>query len=73
MRGDRILRSRLRERVVLTLKSGAAFAGILYSCDARSLVLREAAAVGVAERGTGLPPDGEVIVLMPDVAYIQRP
>lgn len=70
---DRILRSRLRERVVVTLKTGDAFAGILYSSDDKALVLREAMAIGAAGRREDLPLDGELIVLVPDVAYIQRP
>lgn len=72
-RRSRVISSRLRERVVVTLKSGTAFRGVLYSHDDKALVLRETEALGAGERSTDLPIDGELIVLLPDVAYIQRP
>jgi hypothetical protein len=59
--------------VIVTVKSGDTFGGVLYSADDKALVLREAAALGAGERSTDLPLDGEIIVLLPDVAYIQRP
>lgn len=68
-----MLSSRLRDRVVVTLKSGDAFVGVLFSHDNKALVLREAQAVGAGDRSTDLPLDGELIVLLPDVAYIQKP
>lgn len=70
---ERVLTSRLRERVVVTLKTGDAFAGILFSHDSRALVLRETEALGAGERSTNLALDGELIVLLADVAYIQKP
>ncbi len=70
---SRVLASRFRDRVIVTTKTGAAFAGVLYSCDGKALVLRDAAAVGEGERRTDLPLDGELIVLFADVAYIQKP
>jgi small nuclear ribonucleoprotein (snRNP)-like protein len=73
MTRSRVLSSRFRERVIVTLKSGDCFDGILYSADRVSLVLRNAEAVGVGEKRTNLPVDGEVIVLLADVLYIQRP
>lgn len=69
----RILASRFRERVIVTTKTGEAFHGILVSADRKALVLRETSALGAGERKTDLPLDGELIVLLPDVAYIQRP
>lgn len=68
-----MLSSRFRERVVVTTKSGDAFDGILYSADKSALVLRQAAAVGAGENKTNLPLDGELIVLLADVAWLQRP
>jgi hypothetical protein len=59
--------------VVVTLKTGQSFSGVLYSSDNKALVLRDTAAIGAGERATDLPVDGELIVLLPDVAYIQRP
>lgn len=70
---SRILTSRFRERVLVTVKAGDTFDGVLYSADDKALVLRQAAAVGVGENKTDLPLDGELIVLLADVAFIQRP
>lgn len=70
---SRVLTSRFRERVILTTKTGETFAGLLYSCDKSALVLRQCAAVGAGENQTDLPLDGELIVLLADVAYLQRP
>lgn len=70
---SRVLTSRFRERVVVTTKSGESFDGILYSADDKALVLRQAAAVGAGENKADLPLDGELIVLLADVAFMQRP
>lgn len=70
---SRVLRSRLRERFMVTTKDGAAFAGVLYSLDDRALVLRDAEAVAAADDKSNVPLDGEVILLVADVAYMQRP
>jgi len=59
--------------VIVTTKAGESFSGVLYSHDDKALVLRETRALGAGERSTDLPLDGELIVLLPDVAYIQRP
>jgi hypothetical protein len=69
---SRVITSRLRERVVVTLKTGDAFSGVLFSHDSKALVLRESEALGAGERRTNLALDGEIIVLLPDVAYIQK-
>jgi hypothetical protein len=73
VRRSRVIAARLRERVIVTCKSGDSFAGILFSHDAKALVLRETEALGAGERRTNLALDGELIVLLADVAYIQRP
>lgn len=70
---SRVISSRLRERVIVTTKGGPAFSGVLFSHDDKALVLRETQALGAGERSTDLPLDGELIVLLPDVAYIQKP
>lgn len=70
---SRILTSRFRERVIVNCKSGAAWAGVLYSCDRLALVLRDVSAVGEGENQSNLLMDGEVIVLFADVDFIQRP
>lgn len=68
-----MLTSRFRERVLVTTKSGDTFDGVLYSVDNAALVLRQAEAVGAGENKTNLPLDGEIIVLLADVDFIQRP
>lgn len=68
-----MLTSRFRERVMVTTKAGDTFAGVLYSADKTALVLRSTEAVGAGENKTNLPLDGELIVLLADVAFIQRP
>lgn len=73
MSRSRVLSSRFRERVVVTTKAGESFDGVLYSADNKALVLRQTAAVGAGENKTDLPLDGELIVLLADVAFIQRP
>ena len=73
MFGNLVLKNRWRERVVVTLKSGESFAGVLWSNDSRALVIRNASALAAGERREDLPLDGEVIVLLADVDFIQRP
>lgn len=73
MTRSRVLTSRFRERVLVTVKSGETFSGILYSADKHALVLRGTEVVGAGENKTDLPLDGELIVLLADVAWIQRP
>lgn len=70
---DRLVKRRLRDRVVITLKSGTAFSGVLYEADGKSYVLRAAEALGVASNGSNAPVDGEVIVARSDVEFVQRP
>lgn len=72
MRRSRVIASRLRERVIVTLKTGDAFAGLLFTHDNKALVLRETEALGAGERRTNLALDGELILLLADVAYIQK-
>lgn len=67
------LRSRRRRRVLVTLKSGESFAGVLAEADAAAVVLREAVAVAAGPRGDDAVVDGELLVLTPDVAYVQFP
>jgi small nuclear ribonucleoprotein (snRNP)-like protein len=69
---SRVLSSRLRERVIVTTKTGHAFAGVLFCIDKSALVLREAQAIGAGENQTDLPLDGEQIVLLDNVDYLQR-
>lgn len=67
---DRLLKSRLREEFVVTMKSGAGWRGVLYSVDERSIVLRSAEALSEGVRGAV---DGELILFRDQIAYMQRP
>lgn len=73
MRTSKLLRSRLRERVIVTLKSGDAFGGVLWEADAQVWVLREAVAIGVGENRSNVGVDGELVLIARDIAYAQRP
>lgn len=68
-----VLEARLRRRVIVTLKSGEAFGGVLFDADEVAWVLREAAAIGAGEHRSNLVVDGELVVLVADVAYVQLP
>jgi small nuclear ribonucleoprotein (snRNP)-like protein len=59
--------------VLVTLKTRETYAGILYAADDRTLVLRQCHAVAAGERNENVPLDGELIILLADVAFIQRP
>lgn len=65
----RVLRARARKTVVVTLKSGATFKGVLTTSDRDALVLRSTVALGDAV----VPVDGELLVLRSEVDYIQLP
>lgn len=68
-----VVRSRLRQRLVVTLKSGAAFQGLLFQADRSTWVLREVVALGAADRGENVPLDGEVILAVAEIDYCQKP
>ena len=65
--------SRRRRAAIVTLKTGEAFRGVTASLDARAVVLRQAVAVGAGPRSEDVTVDGEVLVLIQDVAYVQFP
>lgn len=66
-----LLEQRLRELVVVTLKTGAAFRGVLVDADDKVWVLRNAEALSADQRP--VPVDGEVVILVADVAYANKP
>lgn len=69
-----LLKKCVRHRVIVTLKTGEAFGGILFEADSECLVLKEAALLEA--NGTDRIPtkaDGSVVILRPDVAYLQFP
>lgn len=60
---------RLRRQVIVTLKSGTTFAGVLYEADRSGLVLRNTEAISQSGNRTSV--DGEVLVLTGDVDFVQ--
>lgn len=72
-RRSRLLTERLAEKVIVTLKSGDAFSGVLWDADDKCWVLRNAQALGAGKDGVPLPLDGEVIVLSSEILHAQRP
>lgn len=69
-----ILKRCVKHRVIVTLKSGAAFGGILYEADPEAFVLKEATVL--EDNGTDrrpVPADGVIVVLRADVDYLQFP
>lgn len=70
-RPESVLDRRQRKQWVITLKSGDAFRGVLTDHDAGCLVLSDAQ--HYADPTTPVPVDGEVVVLLSDIKYAQRP
>lgn len=64
---------RLRSRVLVTLKSGATFDGVLFSADRSVWVLRNAQALGAGDNGATVPVDGEVLIFVTDIEFAQKP
>lgn len=64
-----VLRRRRHAPVMVTLKSGTAFKGVLVGDDRRAVVL---GTVEMVDTGKPTPVDGEVVVPWSDVAYLQR-
>ncbi|MDP1820443.1 MAG: hypothetical protein Q8K58_11230 [Acidimicrobiales bacterium] len=66
-----LLRRKVRHRVVVSLKSGDSFQGVLSGVYAEAMELRCAQLID--GRGELMPVDGHLLVLRADVAYIQIP
>lgn len=73
MRLPRAIKNRTFEQVVVTLKTGETFSGLLYEADGGAIVLTKSSAIGAGENRSDVPLDGELLILLPDVAYIQKP
>lgn len=65
--------ARVRQQVVVTLKSQAAFRGVLFEADDRVLVLRNAEVLHAGQQIAPTPVDGEIVLLVADVEFLQRP
>lgn len=70
---DRLLRERLCDKVVVTLKTGAAFSGVLFKVDGRVVILRDTRALEAGPTGDHVAVDGELVVFRSDIDYLQRP
>lgn len=71
-RSQRCLRGRYRSTVIVTLKTGTAFRGVLFDSDPASLVLRNAEILSQGVKAP-VPVDGEVLMQFNEVEFIQRP
>lgn len=69
-RRDRIVREHVRERFVVTLKTGEGVAGVLIDADDNSLILAD---VTVFKDDSKWSADGHVYVSRANIAYMQRP
>jgi small nuclear ribonucleoprotein (snRNP)-like protein len=66
-----VLDERLLDYVVVSLKSGTTFGGVLYVEDDGAVILAKAEQYNPDRTRT--PADGEIILLRSDIDYIQRP
>ena len=62
----------VREQIVVTMKTGETFSGVLWEETGRELILRGAAGVSM-DRGNDIGIDGELLVFVSDIAYVQKP
>lgn len=67
---DRLVKSHVRTRFLVTLKTGEAFEGLLYEVDDQTLVLADAYAVDEHARQSV---DGHLFLARANVAYMQVP
>lgn len=65
-----LFRQRLRKQVIVTLKDGSAFAGVLFAVDPEVVVLRNTVSLGDEKR---VPVDGEVLLERGEIAFYQMP
>jgi len=70
---DRLLRERLCDKVVVTLKTGPSFSGVLFKVDDRTVILRDTQALEAGLNGDHVAVDGELVLSRTDIDYLQRP
>jgi hypothetical protein len=68
-----VLRQTVKQRVIVTLKTGEGFDGLLFWADGKTWELVQAKALGVGERGADVPVNGTLLIPAENVAYCQRP
>jgi small nuclear ribonucleoprotein (snRNP)-like protein len=69
-RADRLVKASLRERFVLTLKTGETFEGLLVDADQKTVRLVDAFAL---EGNNRIGVDGDLFVPRIEISYLQRP
>lgn len=67
-----ILKQSVKQRVLVTLKTGEGFDGLLFWADGKTWELVQAHAVGAGERGADVPVNGTLLIPAENVAYAQR-
>ncbi|MBC7594521.1 MAG: hypothetical protein H7288_11385 [Kineosporiaceae bacterium] len=67
---DRLLKQLLRERFVITLRTGESFDGLLVDADEKTVRLVDAVALTEAGRRVV---DGELFVPRAEIVYLQKP
>lgn len=70
MHRDRLMRQSLRDRFVVTLRSGESFDGLLLEVDDKTLRFADAFAL---DGPTRVRVDGELFLPRSEVAYLQKP
>lgn len=75
MFGSKVIDRRVRSRVLVTLKSGETFDGVLWEFDKTAIVLRNASELAATTNPdpSVTPIDGEFVVLVADVRFMQIP
>jgi hypothetical protein len=68
---NRVNRKRLKRRVLVSCKSGDAFRGIYVDDDKRAIVLVDAEHIQPATDKQFIPADGEIVILVAEIAYMQ--
>jgi small nuclear ribonucleoprotein (snRNP)-like protein len=69
-RRDRLVRQALRERFIVTLRSGESFDGVLMDIDEKTLRMLDATALDGRNRALV---DGQLYLPRDQVVYLQRP
>jgi hypothetical protein len=69
MRADRLLRHLIKERFVVTLRSGESFDGLLADADVKTVRLVNAWALADKDR---VSVDGELFIPRAEIVYMQR-
>lgn len=66
-----LLKRYLRRRVIVNLKDSSSFAGVLYLDHPEGIVLRESSQLDAGPKREPVGVDGELLILKPDIAFIQ--